>query len=70
MNLSEAKIETARYWIRKGHFNPSHCDVRCCVNDLTADNPRIAARGYDQDKAHRDVLRLIRSYRLIAEGVQ
>lgn len=60
MNLTEAKTEAARGFLRAGNLRPSHCDVRCTINDLTADNARICARGYDQDRAHRDVCRMIR----------
>jgi hypothetical protein len=63
MNLQQAKIEAARHFASRGEFSPSHCDVRCAVNDLTADNPGICARGYNQDRAFRDVRRMLATAR-------
>ena len=59
MNLKEAIKHTAHYFHGRGEM-PSHCDVRCTINDLIADNPRLCKTGYNQDLAHKRVLSIIR----------
>ena len=59
MTVNEAIKEAARYFKARGNYSPSHCDVRCFVNDATADNPNIVNKGYDQNHAHKRVCRLI-----------
>jgi len=59
MKTTEAIQETARYFASVGEFSPSHCDVRCMINDLTQDNPRIVREGYNQDLAHKRVCNLL-----------
>lgn len=59
MNVKEAINEAARHFAQAGNFRPSHCDVRCLINDLTEDNPGVRARGYDQDRAHNAVCRIL-----------
>jgi hypothetical protein len=59
MTIKEAIQEAARYFASVGDFSPSHCDVRCMINDLTQDNPRIVREGYNQDLAHKRVCNLL-----------
>lgn len=59
MNVNEAIDRAALHFYMDGNLHPSHCDVRCMINDLTADNPGICAKGYNQDRAHRDVCKRI-----------
>jgi hypothetical protein len=63
-SISEALNTAAVYFRAYGNLAPSHCDVRCLVNDLLdsrhRDGYRVCFR-YSQDKAHRTVKRLIRA---------
>jgi hypothetical protein len=61
MNTTEAIQEAARYFASVGEFSPSHCDVRCMINDLTQDNARIVRDGYNQDLAHKRVCNLLKT---------
>ena len=48
------------------HLTPSHCDVRCAVNDALESFERDGYRvfhGYNQDRAFRRVRRLLRGSR-------
>ena len=55
MNVIQAIEAAIEHFRESGNLTPSHCDVRCLINDLTADNQRIYRRGYDQDRAFRIV---------------
>lgn len=61
MTLKEAIQEAVRYFAGVGEFSPSHCDVRCMINDLTQDNARIVRDGYNQDLAFARVCNLLKS---------
>jgi hypothetical protein len=61
MNTTEAIQRTAQYFASVGEFSPSHCDVRCMINYLTQDNPRIVREGYNQDIAHKRVCNILKS---------
>lgn len=64
MNVNDA-IETAiDHFLETGNYTPSHCDVRCLVNELTEGNQRVRKLGYDQDKAFNRVRKGIRQRRL------
>ena len=54
----ENEIETAaEIFAERGERSPSLCDVRCLINDLTAENnPRWF---YNQEKAFRRVRRIL-----------
>lgn len=65
MNVNEAIIATVQHFKDLGNFTPSHCDVRCMINDLTQDNARIVEYGYSQDRAFkrvRSALATLRKY--------
>lgn len=59
MTIRDAIQEAARYFASKEEFSPSHCDVRCFINDLTQENPRIVREGYNQNLAHKRVCNLL-----------
>ena len=59
MTIKDAIQQTAQYFASVGEFSPSHCDVRCMINDLTQDNARIVREGYNQDLAHKRVCNLL-----------
>lgn len=59
MTIKDAIQQAAQYFASVGDFSPSHCDVRCMINDLTRDNPRIMREGYNQDLAHKRVCNLL-----------
>jgi hypothetical protein len=61
MTIKEAIQQTAQYFASVGEFSPSHCDVRCMINDLTQDNARIVREGYNQDLAFTRVCNLLKS---------
>jgi hypothetical protein len=61
MTLKEAIQEAARYFAGVGEFSPTHCDIRCMINDLTQDNARIVREGYNQDLAFARVCNLLKS---------
>ena len=61
MNTIEAIQETARHFASIGEFSPTRCDVRCMINDLTQDNPRIVREGYNQDAAFARVCNLLKT---------
>lgn len=55
--LDNAIAISAEIFAQRGERAPSHCDIRCLINDLTAENgPRWS---YNQDKAFRRVRRLL-----------
>lgn len=57
MKVKQA-IECATEIFRSaGNLTPSHCDVRCAINDLIADNPEYDSAGYNQDRAWQVVRR-------------
>ena len=58
--MTDAIQQTAQHFASVGEFSPSHCDVRCMINDLTQDNPRIVREGYNQDVAFARVLNLLK----------
>jgi hypothetical protein len=60
MTIKDAIQQTAQYFASIGEFSPSHCDVRCMINDLTQDNARIVREGYNQDVAFARVLNLLK----------
>lgn len=59
MNVKEAIKAAAESFRAAGNLTPSHCAVRCTVNDLTSDNDRVSHRGYDQNRAWVRVRRLL-----------
>ena len=61
MTIKYAIQQTAQYFASVGEFSPSHCDVRCMINDLTQDNSRIAREGYNQDVAFARVRNLLKT---------
>ena len=61
MTIRDAIQEAARHFASRGEFSPSHCDVRCFINDLTHVNPRIVREGYNQDLAHKRVCNLLKA---------
>lgn len=61
MNTTQAIEHAAQYFASVGEFFPSHCDVRCLINDLTQDNPRIIRNGYDQDRAFARVRNILKA---------
>lgn len=61
MTIKDAIHEAARYFASVGDFSPSHCDVRCMINDLTQENPRIVREGYNQDVAFARVCNLLKT---------
>jgi hypothetical protein len=61
ITIKDAIQEAARYFASLGEFSPSHCDVRCMINDLTQDNPRIVREGYNQDAAFARVCNLLKT---------
>jgi hypothetical protein len=55
--LTDAITTAAEIFAERGERSPSLCDVRCLINDLTAENsPRWS---YNQDKAFRRVRRIL-----------
>jgi hypothetical protein len=48
MKLQDAIQTAARVFAQRGQYRPSHCDVRCTINDLVD-------RHYNQDRAFRKV---------------
>lgn len=61
MNMTDAIQQTAQHFASVGEFSPSHCDVRCMINDLTQENPRIVREGYNQDVAFARVCNLLKT---------
>lgn len=61
MKLSNAIEHAAQYFASIGEFYPSHCDVRCLINVITQDNPRIVRDGYDQDRAFSRVRNILKN---------
>ena len=61
MTIKQAIEQTAQYFASIGEFSPSHCDVRCTINDLTRDNARIAKDGYNQDLAFKRVRNILKA---------
>jgi hypothetical protein len=61
MTIKDAIQQAAQHFASVGEFSPSHCDVRCMINDLTQDNPRIVREGYNQDVAFARVCNLLKS---------
>lgn len=68
MNLTNAIECTAQYFASIGEFNPSHCDVRCLINDMTQDNQRIVREGYDQDRAFSRVRNILKNPSICFDG--
>jgi hypothetical protein len=64
MTINQAIEQAAQYFASAGDFFPSHCDVRCLINDMTQDNQRIARDGYNQDLAFKRVRNILKSIRL------
>ena len=55
--LDNAITTAAEIFAGRGETRPSACDVRCLINDLTAENsPRWS---YNQEKAFRRVRRIL-----------
>jgi hypothetical protein len=50
MKLQEAIETAARAFAQRGEYHPSHCDVRCTINDLIDGNT-----SYHQDRAFHKV---------------
>lgn len=61
MKIKESIQQTAQHFANVGEFSPSHCDVRCMINDLTQDNARIVREGYNQDVAFARVCNLLKT---------
>jgi hypothetical protein len=66
MNTTQAIEHAAQYFASIGEFNPSHCDVRCLINDMTQDNPRIVREGYDQDRAFARVRNILKNAAIVS----
>lgn len=64
MKMREIYVMAAQHFASAGEFRPSHCDVRCTVNDimesLSRDGYGVNAY-YSQDMAFRTVRRLLGS---------
>ena len=62
VTTEEVLRAVAEGFAASGNRRPSHCDVRCAVNDhreaLRRDGYRMAEH-YSQDRAHRRVRRII-----------
>jgi hypothetical protein len=65
--ITEAICEAARYFAGEKAFSPSHCDVRCLINDLTQENPRILRDGYNQNMAHKRVCNILKATALLQD---
>lgn len=65
MNISNAIEHAAQYFASIGEFYPSHCDVRCLINDITQDKPRIVREGYNQDRAFSRVRNILKNATII-----
>lgn len=65
MNISNAIEHAAQYFASIGEFNPSHCDVRCLINDMTQYNPRVVREGYDQDRAFARVRNILKNAAIV-----
>lgn len=65
MNTTQAIEHAAQYFASVGEFSPSHCDVRCTINDLTRDNPRIMRHGYDQNRAFARVRNILKNAAIV-----
>lgn len=50
MKLQEAIETAARAFAQRGEYHPSHCDVRCTINDLID-----GSTSYHQDRAFHKV---------------
>ena len=61
MTIKDAIQQTAQHFASIGDFSPSHCDVRCLINDLTQGNARIVREGYNQDVAFARVRNLLKT---------
>jgi hypothetical protein len=61
MTIKQAIEQAAQYFASVGEFFPSHCDVRCMINDLTQDNARISLEGYNQDLAFKRVRNILKA---------
>jgi hypothetical protein len=61
MTIKQAIEQAAQYFASVGEFFPSHCDVRCTINDLTRDNARISRDGYDQNLAFKRVRNILKA---------
>ena len=61
MTIKDAIQQTAQHFASIGEFSPSHCDVRCMINDLTQNNARIVREGYNQDVAFTRVCNLLKT---------
>jgi hypothetical protein len=61
MTIKDAIQQTAQHFASVGDFSPSHCDVRCMINDLTQENPLIVREGYSQELAHKRVCNLLKA---------
>lgn len=67
MNISNAIEYAAQYFASIGEFNPSHCDVRCIINDMTQDNPRIVRDGYNQDLTFTRVRNILKNAAIVQQ---
>ena len=67
MNISNAIEYAAQHFASIGEFYPSHCDVRCLINDMTQDNPRIMRDGYDQDRAFTRVRNILKNAAIVQQ---
>lgn len=67
MNINQAIETAAQMFAQSGEFSPSHCDVRCAINDLTQENPRIVREGYSQDRAFQRVRAILRNAAIVSQ---
>ncbi len=61
--MSEIYQTVADGFAGSGNLSPSHCDVRCAVNDVLDNLDRdgfAVCHGYSQDRAFRVVRSLLR----------
>ena len=61
MRLQEAKYTVAAYFSNMEEYRPTHCDVRCMINDLYPNE-------YNQDNAHKHVLKLLKIAQKLKEA--
>jgi len=62
--MEAAFEEAVRHFRAKGDLQPTHCDVRCAINDILDSEEKSGYRvkhGYSQDRAFREVRRSLKN---------
>lgn len=70
--MSDIYEQVASGLLRSGNVHPSHCDVRCAVNDTLHHYERDGYRvrhDYNQDRAFKAVRRLCHVFRSISANL-